>query len=72
ALVPVDALVEADGERGVLFALGDDGRTARRVSVTIARILDQEIAVKSGLEGVTSVITDGAAYLSDGETVAVQ
>lgn len=64
-LVPVEALLEGDGDRGVVYTLAPDGR-ARRVPVEVAFLRGDRVAVRRGLEGVAEVVTDGAAYLEDG------
>jgi multidrug efflux system membrane fusion protein len=71
ALVPVDALQEADGAHAALFILSGDGRHAVRRTVTIAFLAGDRVA-DSGLDGARAVVTDGAAYLSDGDAVRVQ
>jgi membrane fusion protein, multidrug efflux system len=71
-LVPVEALLEADGNRAVVFALADDGQRAERRAVTVGFRVGDRVAVAAGLEGVRTVITDGAAYLDDGSAVRVQ
>ena len=68
--VPVEALLEADGDRATLFVVGPDGR-AKRVPVEVASIRGEQAVVRGGLTGVTRVVTDGAAYLNDGTTVRV-
>jgi len=68
--VPVEALLEADGDRATVFALAPDGR-AKRVPVEIAFVRGEHAAVRRGLGGVSRVVTDGAAYLSDGSTVRI-
>jgi RND family efflux transporter MFP subunit len=70
-VVPIEAVIEGDGDHATVFALGTDGKTVRRTAVTVAFIRDGHVAIRSGLEGVTSVITDGAAYLTDGAAVKV-
>jgi RND family efflux transporter MFP subunit len=67
-LVPVEALLEADGARAVVFALSPDGQRAERRAVTIGF----RSSVTAGLDGVRTVITDGAAYLDSGTVVRVQ
>jgi membrane fusion protein, multidrug efflux system len=69
-LVPVEAIVEADGDQGVLYSVANDG-TARRHEVRIGGIHDSRVAIVAGTEGLTSVVTDGSAYLSDGALVEV-
>jgi RND family efflux transporter MFP subunit len=64
-LVPVEAVLEGDEDRGVVYTLGADGR-ARRVPIGIAFLQGGRAAVRSGLEGVGEVVTEGAAYLEDG------
>jgi membrane fusion protein, multidrug efflux system len=68
--VPVEALLEADGDRATLFALGADGR-AKRVPVEVAFVRGEQAAVRGDLSGLTRVVTDGAAYLNDGSAVRV-
>ncbi|HTT67385.1 MAG TPA: efflux RND transporter periplasmic adaptor subunit [Gemmatimonadales bacterium] len=71
-MVPVEAVLEADGSRASVFALSPDGRHALRRSVTVGFLAGDRVAVVSGLEGVTAVITDGGAYLDDGTAVRVR
>ncbi len=70
-LVPVEALLEVDGSRATVFALGADGRTVERREVVIGFLLGERVAVASGLERVRAVITDGAAYLENGDAVRI-
>lgn len=72
ALVPVEAVLEADGSRGSVFALAADGRHATRRAVTIGFLDGDRVAVVAGLDGVRTVVTDGAAYLDDGSAVRVR
>lgn len=67
-LLPIEALVEADGTNGTVFAVtGEDG--AREIQVTIQQILNNQFVVSSGLEGVSAIITEGSAYLVDGAKI---
>jgi membrane fusion protein, multidrug efflux system len=72
ALIPIESLLEADGSHATVFAVSADGRRAERRSVTIAFLTGDRVAVTSGLEGVTAVVTDGAAYLDDGATLRIR
>lgn len=67
--IPAGALVEADGQRGSVFVL-EDGH-ARRREVQIAFLDGDEIALRDGVRADELVITEGAAYLDDGERVAI-
>ena len=68
--VPVEALLEADGDRATVFALGPDGR-AKRLAVEVAFVRGERAGVRGTLGGLTRVLTDGAAYLDDGAAVRV-
>ena len=72
ALVPIEAVLEGDGSHATVFALSADGRHAERRAVTIGFLAGDRVAVVAGLDGVRSVVTDGAAYLDDGAAVRVQ
>lgn len=69
SVVPVDALVEGEGSDGFVYIVTD--RIARKIKVRIARLFDNRVAVRSGLEGITEVVTRGAPYLDDGSRVNV-
>jgi multidrug efflux pump subunit AcrA (membrane-fusion protein) len=70
-LVPLAAVVEADGATGAVFALSADGRHAERRSVRLGAIDGGAVAVLGGLDGVARVVTGGAAYLADRAAVRV-
>ena len=68
-MVPIESVIEADGNRGHVFVL--DGDVARLVPVTIASIADRHVALSGGLNDEAQVVTAGAAYLSEGAKVKV-
>ena len=68
--LPVQALTEADGNSGFIFTVGDSMK-AKRVKVNIVHIYGSSVAV-SEVAGITGkVITEGSAYLSDGDRVII-
>ncbi|HUP52751.1 MAG TPA: efflux RND transporter periplasmic adaptor subunit [Longimicrobiales bacterium] len=71
AVVPIEAVLEADGDGAIVYALSADGLRAERRSVTLALLDGARVAVADGLEGVSEIVTDGAAWLEDGATVRV-
>jgi RND family efflux transporter MFP subunit len=71
SLIPIEALLEADGAAATVFVLSADGRRVQRRRITVAWLEDDRVIVAGGLEGVTSVVTDGAAWLNDGDIVQV-
>lgn len=71
ALVPIEAVLEADGGWATVYALSADGTRAERRRVAVAFIEEDRVAVSGGLDGVARVLTDGAAFLDDGAAVRV-
>lgn len=67
--VPIAAIVEGDGQRAWVFVLEQD--TAKRREVQVAFIDGEHVALRSGLDPGTTVITDGVLYLDDGEKVRI-
>jgi len=67
--VPMAALVEGNGDRASVFVI-DKGKALRR-QVRVAFITADAIALESGLGAGERVITDGALFLEDGESVEV-
>jgi RND family efflux transporter MFP subunit len=68
-LVPVEAIVEADGDSGAVFVL--DGTRVRRRQVQIGFLDGARVGVSGGLEGAMTVVVEGAAWLADGDSVRV-
>jgi RND family efflux transporter MFP subunit len=67
--IPVGALVTGEGMGGNVFIYA--GGQAHRRAVSIAFIDGAELALRAGVRRGEQVITDGAAYLDDGEQVTV-
>jgi multidrug efflux system membrane fusion protein len=67
--VPMAALVEGDGDRASVFVV-EQGKALRR-DVHVAFITADSIALASGLSAGESVVTDGALYLENGESVEI-
>jgi len=65
-LVPAAAVIEADGDSATVYSIRD-GRAVRH-SVRVLFISGDRIAVQ-GLDNVSRVVSDGAAYLRDGAAV---
>jgi RND family efflux transporter MFP subunit len=67
--VPMAALVEGDGDRASVFVV-ESGKVQRR-DVRVAFITADSIALESGLAADVPVVTDGALFLENGESVEV-
>ena len=70
-VVPVTALVDADGQRATVYVLDREQNVARRKEVTLGPLLGEQVIVTAGLIAGEPVITDGAAWLTDGRSVRV-
>jgi len=67
--VPIAAVVEGDGDRASVYILRDN--KAVRREVRIAFIAPENVALRAGVAAGETVVTDGALYLQDGESIAV-
>jgi len=70
-VVPVEALVEADGDLGVVYTVDRATGRARAVHIVIDHMVDGRVAASSGLHDIKEVVVDGAAYLADSSLVSV-
>jgi multidrug efflux system membrane fusion protein len=68
-VIPVDSIVEGEGNYGVVFTVKED--KAVKVNIEVAHLFPGTAAVRSGLENIQTVVTAGAAYLRDGSSVKV-
>jgi RND family efflux transporter MFP subunit len=69
-MVPVGSIVGADGHKGYVFAVTDSS-TVRKLTVEIVSIPGELAAVTGIQDGITQVVSEGAAYLRDGMKVKV-
>ncbi len=70
-LVPIEALVEADGDRAYIYVLEDNKQTVKKIAVQIAGIYDNQVGISSGLEENATIITEGNNYLTESSKVKV-
>ncbi|UII31166.1 efflux RND transporter periplasmic adaptor subunit [Fulvivirga ulvae] len=69
-VIPVEALVEGFGKSGFVFTM--DGKDkVKKIPIEVAFMLDNKIAIKSGLENTNDVIAAGSGYLTEYSTVKV-
>lgn len=70
-VIPVQALVEANDKEAGVFLFDPAEKTVKRISVQIGRMSAGQIEVLDGLVAGAEVVTDGAAFLENGEIVRV-
>jgi membrane fusion protein, multidrug efflux system len=68
-VVPLQALLEANGDQAFVFVVDVAAQRAHRVAVHIGRLADARVEVVDGLKAGEQVVVDGAAFLVDGEAV---
>jgi RND family efflux transporter MFP subunit len=71
AVVPVTALVDAEGSSASVFVIDPQAGVAHRRQVAIGALVGDRVIVSAGLDPGERVITDGAAWLTDGRAVRV-
>jgi multidrug efflux system membrane fusion protein len=69
-LVPIGAVVEADGENGYIYVVSDS-MTVNKMKISITALLGSEAAIKSVNSDFKRVVSEGAAYIKDGEKVMI-
>ena len=69
-IVPVGAIIEADGNRAYVFVLNGTG-TVKKIPVEINALTDSGTAIKGLPGGINQIVWEGAAYLRDGDSVEV-
>lgn len=70
-VVPVTAIVEANGRLATVYVLDAEGSVAHLRQVTVGPIVGDRVIVVAGLSAGDRVITDGSAWLADGKPVRV-
>ena len=70
-LLPLSALVEADGDNGFVYVLDGSGDVVHRRNVRLAGTDRSRVAVADGVRVGEQVVIEGAAFVSDGEKVRV-
>lgn len=69
-IIPYDALLDGDGNKGYVFVTCD-GHKAARVKVSISGITRDHVLVDGGLEGCSTLIVTGSAYLTDQSLITI-
>ncbi len=70
-LLPLSALVEADGDNGFVYVLDGNGAIVHRRNVRLAGADRARVAIADGVHSGEQVVVEGAAFVSDGDKVRV-
>jgi multidrug efflux system membrane fusion protein len=66
-IIPIEALVSSNGKSGVVY-VPNNGHAEKRV-VIIQQFDGERVAILSGLENATEVITAGSGFLENGDVI---
>ncbi len=69
--LPIEALVEGNGEEGIVYMYDEAENKARKIPVQIERMLDTEFAVSGDLGGYGKIVTEGASFITGDGPVRV-
>lgn len=72
AAIPLESLVEADGDSATIFVVMGSGDRATRRQVHVARIVGDQVAIASGVGRGEWVVVRGAAYIDEGTRLDVR
>jgi RND family efflux transporter MFP subunit len=67
--IPFEALIEADGNKAMVFVPIND--KVKRIPITIESFNDQYVVVKSGLENYKSIVTSNSAFLNENSSIKI-
>ena len=70
SMIPVESIVEANGHQGYIYFVSGT-MTVQKINIDIETIIGSMAAVRGIPDGITEVVSEGAAYLKDGEKVEV-
>jgi multidrug efflux system membrane fusion protein len=70
SIIPIEALVSSNGRTGIVY-VPKDGIAEKR-TVMIQQFEGERVAIQSGLEGATEVITAGSGFLEDGDRISIE
>lgn len=71
SLIPVEALVEANGTSGFVFAPTTGESAVRKVPVLVSYVHEGKAGIRGELPGIQEVVTAGATKLTDGDPITV-
>jgi RND family efflux transporter MFP subunit len=70
-VIPIEALVEAEGDLGYVYTLSTDQQSVKKIPVRIALMQKNTVAISEGLQANDTIITEGVSYLTTDARVKV-
>ncbi len=72
AVVPVEAIVEGNGQTGFVYVLKPDRKGVRKQPVQIGFLDGNKVLLSNGLANISDVVTAGSAFLTEESNVIVK
>ncbi|NOG45318.1 MAG: efflux RND transporter periplasmic adaptor subunit [Calditrichaeota bacterium] len=70
SIIPIESLLGASGKSGYVFKI-DGQNIAKKQKVKISLLLDDQVVISEGLEGIDKVAGEGNDYLTSGSLVTI-
>ena len=70
-MLPQQSLVEADLDKAFVFIVSDSTNRVRKIPVSVGPIINDQVAIISGLDAGQRVVVEGSAYLSDRSLIEI-
>lgn len=69
--IPFSSILQGNGKEGYVF-ITEDGKTAKKQKVKIAKIENNDVLIDAGLVNAKSIIISGSPYLVNGSPIIVK
>lgn len=69
--VPIEAIIEGNGKQAYVFVPQADQKSVKKIKVQIAYLHNNRAYLTEGLDSITSVVTGGAAFLTEASIVSI-
>jgi membrane fusion protein, multidrug efflux system len=69
--IPIEALVEGTGKQAFVFVAQSDGKSVKKMPVSVAYLENDQAFLFAGLENVSHVITAGSAFLTENSSITI-
>ena len=69
--IPIEAVVEGSGSNAFVFVASDDQKSVKKIPVRVAYLIDNKAMISGGLDGITTVITAGSAFLTENSIIKI-
>ncbi|MBS1950670.1 MAG: putative Co/Zn/Cd efflux system membrane fusion protein [Cytophagales bacterium] len=69
--IPVEAVVEGQGQHAFVFVVNDDQTSVRKVPIVIAHLENKLAYISQGLDSIHEVVAGGSGFLTENSSVKI-